>query len=157
MLALSIRTPSKKCIWTHLFSSEISGSHRGEYEDESLLGYIAVWRRSWSTFRKRVLPPSSGRTSETSVSFNDTTRRYIPEWFVFTCRSYLKENASHMHHTCITCNIWLMLFREIISVYFENHMKPIQTYTMCGQNCWLLKQMVHILSTRLIIIKLFSA
>jgi hypothetical protein len=31
---------------------------------------------------------------------------------------------------------WLMLFREIIAVYCENHMKHINT--LCGQNAELL-------------------
>jgi hypothetical protein len=31
---------------------------------------------------------------------------------------------------------WLMLFKEIIPVYSENHMKPINT--LCGQNTELL-------------------
>jgi hypothetical protein len=31
---------------------------------------------------------------------------------------------------------WLVLFREIIAIYSENHTKPI--YTLCGQNAELL-------------------
>jgi hypothetical protein len=46
----------------NMCSLEIPGSHGGEYEDDSLLGYSAVYSR-WSkpTFRRCVLPPSSGR------------------------------------------------------------------------------------------------
>jgi hypothetical protein len=60
-----------------------------KYEDDSLVEYNAVQsRRSRPTFQRFVLPPSSGRytlmmeavsTSETSISFNEVTRRYIPQ------------------------------------------------------------------------------
>jgi hypothetical protein len=36
----------------------------------------------------------------------------------------------------MTTITWLILFREIIPVYSENHMKPINT--LCGQNAELL-------------------
>jgi hypothetical protein len=62
----------------------------GEYEDGGLLGCSAVSSgRSLTTFRKYLLPPSSerchtlmmelARTSETSVNFYQTTRRYKQE------------------------------------------------------------------------------
>jgi hypothetical protein len=38
----------------------------------------------------------------------------------------------HLHHKAN----WLMLFREIITVYSENHMKHINKF--CGQNTELL-------------------
>jgi hypothetical protein len=42
---------------------EITGFHGGEYEDDSLLGYCAVQSiRSWPTFQRCILPPSSGRS-----------------------------------------------------------------------------------------------
>jgi hypothetical protein len=39
-----------------------------------------------------------------------------------------------------------MLFKEIIVVYCENHKNTV--YSFCGQNaeCWLLKQVVHIIT-----------
>jgi hypothetical protein len=42
-----------------------------------------------------------------------------------------------------------MLFREIIAVYSENHMKPIST--LCGQSAEVLnvKLVVHIVTTGL--------
>jgi hypothetical protein len=42
-----------------------------------------------------------------------------------------------------------MVFGEIIAVYSENHTKHI--YTLCGQNTdyWLLKEVVHIVTTGL--------
>jgi hypothetical protein len=52
------------------------------------------------------------RTSETSVNFNVTTRRYIPEDSVLQIFS-------------ITNIKWLMVLWEIIVVYFENHTIPI--------------------------------
>jgi hypothetical protein len=39
-------------------------------------------------------------------------------------------------HFTITKINWLMLFREIIAVYSENHTRPINT--LCGQNAELL-------------------
>jgi hypothetical protein len=47
----------------------MSGSHGGEYEDDSLLGYSAFI----------ALMMGAVRTYETSVYFNETTLRYIPE------------------------------------------------------------------------------
>jgi hypothetical protein len=51
---------------------EISGSYGVEYEDESLLGYSAVWSR-WSrpTFQRCELPPSLG------LSQRDYTELYL--------------------------------------------------------------------------------
>jgi hypothetical protein len=40
----------------------ISCVHSGECEDDSLLGYSAVWSRSRLTFLRCVLPPSSGQS-----------------------------------------------------------------------------------------------
>jgi hypothetical protein len=48
---------------------EISGSHGGEYEDDSLLVRTA----------SIILNMEAIRTSETSVYSIETTRRYIPE------------------------------------------------------------------------------
>jgi hypothetical protein len=39
------------------------------------------------------------------------------------------------HSTTIKFN-WLMVFKEMITVYSENHMEP--TNTLCGQNAELL-------------------
>jgi hypothetical protein len=63
---------------------EISGPHRGEYEDNSLLVCSAVWSRSRSTFQTRLLPlialmMKAVHTSKKLVYFNDITQRYIPE------------------------------------------------------------------------------
>jgi hypothetical protein len=57
--------------------SAISGPHGGEYENENLLGYRAVWSRSSRpTFQKCVLPSSSMRLkaifsiSHVNISFS---------------------------------------------------------------------------------------
>jgi hypothetical protein len=73
-----------KSIWEELKKSrtyidcEISGSHEGDYEDESLLGYSVsiVGVINITLTMKRV------RTSETSV-YSKTTRRYTPEDLIF--------------------------------------------------------------------------
>jgi hypothetical protein len=71
-------------------------------QDNSLLGYFAVYCRR-STFQKCLLPLSSGlmmdtvSTSETSVFFYETTRRYIAAGcHVRTChRENLKSHDTH--------------------------------------------------------------
>jgi hypothetical protein len=40
---------------------EILGSHSGKYEDDSILGYSAVWCQSRPSSQRCVLPPSSGQ------------------------------------------------------------------------------------------------
>jgi hypothetical protein len=63
---------------------EISGSHCEEYEDDSLLGYSAVYPRSRPTLQVRIasiirtMIMEAVRISETSVYFG-ATRRYIPK------------------------------------------------------------------------------
>jgi hypothetical protein len=44
--------------------------------------------------------------------------------------------AKKIQHFCITETNWLILFKEIIAVYSENHTKPRNT--LCGQNVELL-------------------
>jgi hypothetical protein len=67
------------------YSCEISGSHGGEYENDSFLGYGAVFSRgSRPTVQRCVLPTivrivEAVRISETSVYFHESTRRHIPE------------------------------------------------------------------------------
>jgi hypothetical protein len=51
------------------------------------------------------------------------------------------KKTQHVSNTEIN---WLMLFREIIAVYSENHTKPINTF--CEQNAEL-KQVNHIDTT----------
>jgi hypothetical protein len=46
------------------------------------------------------------------------------------------RTAKKTLHLSITKISWLMLFKEIIAVYFENHTKA--TYTFSGQNTELL-------------------
>jgi hypothetical protein len=46
------------------------------------------------------------------------------------------RTAKKTQHFTITKINWLTLFKEIIAVYSENHMKPIDT--LCGQNTELL-------------------
>jgi hypothetical protein len=59
--------------------SIISGSHSDDCENGCLLGCSTVYTgMSLPTFRRSVLPPSSGR-SETSVNSYQSTRRYNPE------------------------------------------------------------------------------
>jgi hypothetical protein len=91
---------SSKQYWS---ISEISGSHGREYEDDGLPGYCPVFsRKSWPTFQRCLLPPSSEwwvyqarksyffsrcflialtteavSTSDISVSFYETTRRNV--------------------------------------------------------------------------------
>jgi hypothetical protein len=67
---------------------KISGSHGNEYKNIYILGCCTVSSgRNLPTFQRCLLPPTSGRlmddgavsTSETPVSFHQTTRRNIPE------------------------------------------------------------------------------
>jgi hypothetical protein len=44
--------------------------------------------------------------------------------------------SKRKQHSSITMINWLMLFKEIIAIYSENHRKPINT--VCGQNVELL-------------------
>jgi hypothetical protein len=46
------------------------------------------------------------------------------------------RTSKKTQHVSITKINYLMLFKEIIAVYSENHMKPINT--LCGQNAELL-------------------
>jgi hypothetical protein len=54
---------------------DISGSHSGECEDDSLLGYSAMWsHRSRSMFQRCILPPSSGQSLwSTSMRLDNAT------------------------------------------------------------------------------------
>jgi hypothetical protein len=72
------------------FKVEMSRSHRGEYEDDSLLGYgpcdiVEVDRRFGDTYclhhQGDKSSPDNGaiRTSETLICFYETTWRHIPE------------------------------------------------------------------------------
>jgi hypothetical protein len=49
-----------------------------------------------------------------------------------TFSPYRKENTARLHDNDRVANA----FKEIIAVYYENHMKPINT--LCGQNTELL-------------------
>jgi hypothetical protein len=89
----------KLIIYSHLLSQHVSvcriwGSHSGGYEDCYLLVYSALQPvESQPVFRMYISPPSSGSkntssrklamkaicSSETSVHFQQTRRRYIPE------------------------------------------------------------------------------
>jgi hypothetical protein len=51
----------------------------GECEDGSFLGFSFVYSRLSRPKFQTYLPIQAARTSETSVYFNETTRRYIPE------------------------------------------------------------------------------
>jgi hypothetical protein len=46
------------------------------------------------------------------------------------------RTAKKTQHFTITKINWLMLFKEIIAVYWENHTKPINA--LCGHNAELL-------------------
>jgi hypothetical protein len=68
--------------------SETAGSHGGEYEDNSLVGYSTCsfvhvsWRFGGPYslhYADDHLPNNAVSTSETSVYFNETTLRCIPE------------------------------------------------------------------------------
>jgi hypothetical protein len=59
---------------------EISSSHGGEYEAQNLLGCTAVLLIEFRpTFQRYMLPPSSARTSETSVDIQLRIRQHVPE------------------------------------------------------------------------------
>jgi hypothetical protein len=61
-------------------NGEISVSHDGKYEDDSLLGHCAMQScRSLLTFQRCIMMMEAVRTSETSVNFYETTRHNIPE------------------------------------------------------------------------------
>jgi hypothetical protein len=62
---------------------------------------------------------------------------------------YSVPSTNKMQGISITKISYLMLFKEIIAVYYENDKKPIDT--LCGKihSCWTSKQLVHIVTTRL--------
>jgi hypothetical protein len=60
------------------------------------------------------------------------------------------RTAKKTQHFTITKINWLTLFKEIIAVYSENRTKPINKTVGEKQNYWLLKQVVHILTSVLI-------
>jgi hypothetical protein len=81
-------------------------------------------------------------------------------WVMMPCRLIGRYTASQprrttmssslpwkpqISHVSITIINWLMLFKEIIPLHSKNHMKPIGT--KCSY--WLLKQVVHIVTTGL--------
>jgi hypothetical protein len=51
---------------------------------------------------------------------------------IYTIFKNFVPTSKKTHRVCITKINWLMLFREIIAVYSENHTEPI--HTLCGQN-----------------------
>jgi hypothetical protein len=53
------------------------------------------------------------------------------------------RTAKKTPHFTFTKINWLMLFKEIIVVYFENHTKLINTLRGKVQCYWMLKQVVH--------------
>jgi hypothetical protein len=58
-----------------------------------------------------------------------------------------KKTRLHYEDTKI---IWLMLCKEITAVYSENRMKPIGLHSVGRMlNYWLLKQVVHIVTTEI--------
>jgi hypothetical protein len=69
-------------------------------------------------------------SSETSVNFLQTTRRYIPEGNTLYKNSI--RTSQETHHVSATETNRLMLFGEVIAVYCENHTEHINT--LCGQN-----------------------
>jgi hypothetical protein len=59
--------------------------------------------------------------------------------------------SQETHHASATEVNWLMLFREIIAIYCENHMKNTHIYSLYSvsrkQSFSMLKQMVHIVTS----------
>jgi hypothetical protein len=49
----------------------------------------------------------------------------------------VRTSKKTLHFTITNIN-WLMLFKEIIAVYTENHKKPINRHTLRGENADLL-------------------
>jgi hypothetical protein len=70
------------------------------------------------------------RSSETPGTTQRTTRRHIPEDDTLYKNSVYTSQETH--HVSTTKPNRLMLFRETIAVYFENHTE--HTDTLCGQN-----------------------
>jgi hypothetical protein len=67
-------------------------------------------------------------TSETSVNFYQTTRRNNPEDSdLHTISFQITNSTKKTQRVSITNNSQLMLFREVISVFSENHKKPVHT------------------------------
>jgi hypothetical protein len=124
--------------------------------DVSPCNHVKVDRRFRGAYCLHHQGKEAVRTSETSVNFNVTTRRYIPEDSklqiqyksrIYTaallnnfminslkhslCKfsSYLKENATYLrkYSRC------LMLLREVIVVYSENELYKLQIYTLVGK------------------------
>jgi hypothetical protein len=86
--------PHHRCRRRHYHHHhEISSSHGAEYEVWSLLGCSAVVTLKLATasiIRTIALMMEAVHTSETSVNFNVTTRRYIPE-----------DSKLHHHHRSV--------------------------------------------------------
>jgi hypothetical protein len=88
---------------------EISGSH-DEYKDGCLLGCSAVqYDRNWTTFQRCLLSPSQPwgwrqSSSEMSVNFYHTTRRYIPEDSSLQRIKYSGNAFSKLQLICIQNN-----------------------------------------------------
>jgi hypothetical protein len=76
--------------------------------------------------------------------------RFIDNFSAFDCwdECYLKiQFLPQRKHFSITKINWLMLFKEIIAVYSENHTIPVNV--VCGkmQSYRLLKQVSHVVTT----------
>jgi hypothetical protein len=129
--------------WASLMLGRIWGSHGGGYEEYYLLGYNAVYTvESQPTFRRNISPLSSGLclppaftlvswsaysstlnleaicSSETSVNFRRTTRRYIAEDSTLRFWWCLRDQALHCVQHC-----WSML-----SVPGRKHMATSEAY-----------------------------
>jgi hypothetical protein len=86
-------------------SSEILGSHGGEYEDDSLLGYCA-------------LMTETVRTPEKSANFYETTRSNIPEGcrLRITVRLHAVHNRVMQYKSTPTNLITLQIYEQHCSV-----------------------------------------
>jgi hypothetical protein len=68
------------------------------------------------------------------------------KFIIIPVYKYSVPTSEKTQQLCITRINWSVLFREIIAVYSENHMK-LKTVLYKIQNYLLLKQVVYIIST----------
>jgi hypothetical protein len=125
-------------------SYRIWDSHRGHYEESCFLGYNAVQpSKLQPTFQRILLPPFSGFKSKTIKKpgrrrqqaqnedvggmFFRISVKFPPDY-----RALYLRRSNSSQRLCITPTNPFMLFREIITIYYEKLVKGITIF--CEQN-----------------------
>jgi hypothetical protein len=116
--------PSELCITVHCISKTSHSAWTG------VIGSKHLWQWSSTNLEYKFL---FWRNTSAYVFF--VTIVWVTLWSLKLIQIIFKNwvlTTEEIQHTSITRINWLMLFREIIAVCSENHMKPIST--LCGQN-----------------------